>query len=367
MLEDIKKEYIIFCDRLNAIKEYINLLDSEKNFVTLTLSDEELKENEKLTDIIQSIKNNVSSQVTYNAIIISLYSCYENFIDSILIKYLELISQLGISYDKLPPKIMETQQYQIGLFLSNPQRYGNLGFKCSEVIENFNDCLKENDNYVLNTKLLITHSSNLGLKSLRDVFNQIGITDSIIKIKKNDNFIKYYMNEKSLNRLEAEEILLSTDDSMIFYILEDLVNRRNEIAHSWNEFDRLSIQTLKDEYINFFFYIGEAIKNIIITEIYSILFKNNLLDEFTTVHDVYNNEIVCLNNENQIIKNGGYIFCVNGENYQKALEITNIQINNQDIECVTESNKKIGIKVNGYIKINNKFYYYKDYKEQKET
>ena len=86
MLEDIKKEYMTFCNRLEAIKEYINLLDSEKNFVTLASCDKELEENEKLANIIQSIKNNTNSQVTYNAIIISLYSCYENFIDCILTK-----------------------------------------------------------------------------------------------------------------------------------------------------------------------------------------------------------------------------------------------------------------------------------------
>lgn len=358
MLEDIEKEYIIFCDRLNAIKEYINLLDSEKNFVTLVFSDKEIKKNEKLTDIIQSIKNNVNSQVTYNAIIISLYSCYENFIDCILIKYLELISQLGIPYDKLPPRILETQQQQIGLFLSNPQRYKNSDFKCVDIIDKFNTCLKENDNYVLNTKLLINHSSNLGLDSLKSVFAQIGISDILKKIKKHDKYINYYMKEKALSdKKETKKILLSIDNSMIFYILQDLVSRRNEIAHSWNEYDRLSIQTLKNEYITFFINIGETIRDVIITEVYSVLYKNNLLNEFKTIHNVYNNNIVCLNNENQMLKKGDYIFVI-GE-IPKIVKISNIQINHKDIECVDESNIDVGIKVDGYIKENNKFYYYK--------
>lgn len=363
MLEDIKKEYMIFCNRLDAIKEYINLLDSEKNFVVLASCDKELEENKKLTNIIQSIKNNTNSQVTYNAIIISLYSCYENFIDCILTKYLELISQLGISYDKLPSKILETQQYQVGLFLSNPQRYSKVDLKCLEVIEKYNACLKGNDNYELNTRLLLNHSNNLGLEALKNVFAQIGISDILKKIKCTDKFLNYYMKEKSLtDKKETKKILLSTKDSMIFYNLQDLVNRRNEIAHSWNEDDRLSIQSIKNEYITFFLSIGEVIRDIIITEVYFVLYKNDLLNEFKTIHNVFKNSIVCLNNQDQKLKKGDYIFVVSKS--QKIVEISNIQINNADVECVDETNIDVGIKVNSDIKISNKFYYYK---EQKET
>ena len=83
MLENIEEEYLAFCKRLDSINQYINLLDSEKNFFKSALVDEEIQEKDYIIKLIEDIKYNMNSQVIYNAIIISLYSCYENFIDNI--------------------------------------------------------------------------------------------------------------------------------------------------------------------------------------------------------------------------------------------------------------------------------------------
>ena len=359
MLENIEEEYSAFCKRLDSINQYINLLDSEKNFFKSSLVDEEIQEKDYIIKLIEDIKYNMNSQVIYNAIIISLYSCYENFIDNILIKYLETISNLGIKYEKLPKNILDNQIIQLGNYLSNTNRYKNYDLKYVDVINNLNNCLNGESEYKLNTRILITHSGNLGIDSLKTLFSQIGINNIFEKIKYDKFFEEYYMIENDVADIEElRRIFGSIEEKILFTILFDLVNRRNGIAHSWNEDDRLSIQTIQDKYIKFFSVFGKAIKDIIINEIYNILFDNNLLYEFSTIHQVINNKIVCLNNGNQKITKNDYIYAVSGDNKTKTIKIINIQINRNDVELVEEMNVDIGIEVDGYIKEGYKFYHY---------
>lgn len=359
MLDNIEEEYLTFCKRLDSINQYINLLDSEKNFLKSALEDVEIQGKDYIIRIIEDIKANVNSQVIYNAIIISLYSCYENFIDNILIKYLETISSLGIKYEKLPKNIIDNQIVQLGNYLSNSNRYKNYDLQYADVINNLNNCLNGESEYKLNARILITHSGNLGIDSLKTLFNQIGINNIFEKIKQNKSYEDYYMLENEVADVdELKRIFGATEEKILFSILQDLVNRRNSIAHSWNEDDRLSIQTIQEKYIKFFSNFGKAIRDIIINEIYNILYENNLLYEFSTIHRVINNKIVCLNNGNQKITKNDYIYAVTGDNKTKTIKIINIQIDRNDVELVEEIDTDIGIEVDGYIKNGYKFYHY---------
>ncbi len=359
MLEDIDKELITFYNRLDSIKEYINLIETEKELLKIDIESEKSNFKEQFSKIIMSIKNNKNSQVVYNAIIISLYSCYENYIDSILTKYLEKFSVLNIPYKKLPKQILDNHITFVGNFLSNNHRYKNYELEQADVINNLNNCLSNDNEYHLNSRILITHSGNLGIEALNKLFTQVGITNLFGKIKENKEYSNYYGIQNEIkDENEVKRILSNSNDEIIFYILQDLVNRRNGIAHTWNEDERISIETIKEKYIEFFIIFGKSIHDVIISEIYNILYKNKKLFEFKIIHKVIDNKIVCLNNGNQKIILNSYLYVVKTTGKGYAMRIENIQQNNNDIKKTAKNNADIGIKVDGYIKTSDKFFYF---------
>lgn len=355
MSEDINEELSIFCNRLESINNYINLIESERKLAKIP--NEKMKNMKELYDTVVYIKDNANSQVIYNAIIISLYSCYENYIDNILTKYLDKLSNSNIKYTNLPKPILENHIRLTGNFLSNSNRYKNYDLMEMDVINNLYSCLNENDEYFLNNRILITHAGNLGINALVSLFAQIGINNLLEKVKETIEYKEYYKIQNDIkNERELKRILSNSDSTIIFNTLQDLVNRRNEIAHSWNEDDRLSIQTIKEVYINFFIAFGKAIKDIIINELYAVLYANGKLIELSIIYNVFNNKVVCLNNMNQKLKRFDYIYVIKSNKKAYAMKIQNLQINKKNIEECNNENIDIGIELDRNITKNDKFF-----------
>lgn len=359
MFEDINDELNIFCKRLNSITSYIDLVENEKKLSKLFNQSEEIRNNKELSEVINLINENINSQVVYNAIIISLYSCYENYIDNILTKYLENLSNLNILYSNLPKAIQDNHTRLSGEFLSNLNRYKNYYLNPIDVVNNLSNCLNTNDKYILNKKILIMHPGNLGIEALNGLFSQVGIDNLLLKIKVNKYYKQYYKQENDIEGDEAlNRIISSLNFTLAFQCLQDLVNRRNVIAHSWNEDERLNMEIIKEKYIIFFIMIGKAIHSILATELYSILYKNDKLVKFEVVHKVIDNRIVCLNNGNIKIKKGDYIFIKRGNDKYSVSKILNMEINKEKVEKCEDRNRDIGIELDDNINIRNQFFMY---------
>ena len=343
-LEDIKK-YIKYIKEHNSMFDKLELISSIENVET--------------TELIQHFHTVMKTPVAYNAVIISLYGCFEDYIDKLANSLLEFWEEKSERYNDIPEKIRNKHINKSGEFLSNPQRFKNYELKEADIIRNLYDCLGESDKYRLSKELLVSHGGNLNIGQLTDLFIDLGINNCQENIIKNDKFIEFIAYKHELPNEKAIELINNKQKEAVSNLFEELnllIEQRNKVAHGWCVDARLSFEILEDNIIPFIEMIGKVIADIFEEEFVDVLYKTNRLHEFDEAICVYDNNILCINSKNANLKKNGYIFVNNGKRFI-ALEIMEIQHNKKSMDEITKNNVDIGIKVDKKIKKGWSYYY----------
>lgn len=300
-----------------------------------------------------------TTPVTYNAVIISLYGCYESYIDKISGTLLDFLVSKIKHYDALPESIKNKHIKKSGEFLSNPQRFRNFEITEQTIIKNLHMCLEKQEDFLLNKELLLTHNGNLGINQLMELLNDLGLQNCKGHILSNEKYIKYVSEKYELSINNAKIYIhrknQESEDSL-FKELVQLIEQRNKVAHGWCVDTRLSYNVLTEEIIPFMKMLGHVIGDIFEEEFINILKRTNSLKQFGSAIQVYNNRVLCINCKDAKLKRGDFIYGYNQNKYV-ALNILELQHNNQNIEEICEENIDIGILVDSDIKENWIFYY----------
>lgn len=209
--------------------------------IPLTQLNSQLNEISDFIDSIRSTKISRST-VSYNAVIISLYGCYENYVNSLAEELISQISNNSSNYAEIPTNMIISNIHLSSDFLKSKQRYKNFNLKNEDVINNIYSGKMTN-------KLLLKHGGNLSIAVLSEYFKNLGIKDVVQQIKNNNKFCQYYSEIKTISIDNAKSYLHEPD--IIFPYLGDLIFQRNTIAHSWKSDDKVDYSIIKDEWIKF--------------------------------------------------------------------------------------------------------------------
>lgn len=139
------------------------------------------------------IKQVVETPIQYNAVIISIYGCFEQYIDNVFNEYCLAIYGVIDNYDNLPEKMKEKHIKKLGDFLSNPQRYKNCELTDKQAVKNavaaFNN---PKEGFGNNQKLILSHGSNLKIEQILELANDLGIKNFENSIVSNYLFKSYF-------------------------------------------------------------------------------------------------------------------------------------------------------------------------------
>lgn len=315
--------------RLDEIEKHIQFISLQKDLYN------EIKGDSQMALYANNLGNILNSTVQYNSIIICLYGCFEEFIDEIALEYINKINDLCNSYKELPQSIRDKHLYKVGEFLSNPQRYKGYELTVEECIKNIYTSINSSEERKLNSELIISHTGNLKAEKLYDLFKELGIKDLKSKIED-------IVSKKNLN------------------LLDELVEQRNVISHSWEVEQRLAYEKIKNETINVLRTIGEKIKDILLDEIFLFMYEKNMFKSFDKPIKVINDKILCINSKSSYLKKGDSILLIKTDNSKVRLEILGIKINQKSVDKVEEKNIDVGIEVNKNIKEKWTYYYVRD-------
>lgn len=324
--EPIIKQYQ---KRLTEIKEHIKFISLQKDLFT------EISINKDMNKYSHALEKILNSTVQYNSIIICLYGCFEEFIDELALAYLHEINNLCKSYDDLPKPIRDKHLYKVGEFLSNPQRYKGYELTIEECINNMYSSINSCEEKNLNSQLIISHSANLNFSKVCDLYKDLGIDNPQSKIKK---------------RISNEELIQ----------LDELVEQRNTISHSWEVEQRYSYEKIESHFADFLMKLGEQLKCILTDNLYIFMIDKNFFEKFDKAINVINNRILCINSKDSYLEKGDTVLCRNSKGDIKRLKILNIQHKGIDIEKINEKNIDVGIEVSNRIKKNCEYYYLKN-------
>ena len=347
--------YKVFCKRMLEIQGYINNTFA-KNEVLSSLEGRIETEQEK--QFIEYLKNLSKSQIQYNAIIISLYGCFENYVDDLLSNYLSVVFENRKKYDDLPKNLRDKYRLKVGEYLSNPQRFKSWDVEIIDVVHHYGDVLSSNFPASIEKRLLYSHSANLHFDELINLFGSIGIDNSLEKICSSYELKDYFINDLGVDesdfQLKIKRAKSGNYQTDLFEPLEVLVSQRNIVAHSWNDIGRVDERYINNRIVGFLKCLALSILEICLLELFPIVDHHENCFEDEDPIDVYDNHILCINNQRKRICRGDLII-YSSNNTIKCSKIKNIQQDCIDIESVDENSAvDIGMSLTGKIKITDK-------------
>lgn len=333
--------------RLKQISDYIkHILDTEVII-------KQLEENEP--EYCTSYQGVSHTPIQYNAVIISIYGCYENFIDDILEQYIKLLlSNIG-NYEEIPDKIKNKYKFEVLSYLQAPQRYNGYGIEensaISSLYENVN--LNSKDNIIL--KLAIHHSANLSLKEINQLFSSIFEGKFLKYIKANNRFCEFVKTYRGFSDLEKAETYIKTkEEEKVFDLLYMLLEYRNEVSHSWVSTNRMSFVDVREKLIPFMSVICYSILGFTISCFLENEKHSTCLTKFETIHEIINNKIVCLNTQEIELKLGDFIIIKNSNGYDLR-KIIGLQQDRRPVK-IANKNTDVGIELDCRIKDSWEYY-----------
>lgn len=343
-----------FIKNLDDIILYIDSISKQKELLEQIFNETEKFNIEKTKEMYNEFNYVFRTPVAYNAIIISVYGCFETFIDKACSSYIEMLRQNVVDYEQLPVKLRDKHIRKTGEYLSNSQRFKNYNINDVNVVSNLFECMKNKEGFELNKELLLTHGGNLGILQLIELLSELGVSDCKGKILTNDHFVqriaeKYEIsNEIARQKINEKNRLVNNN---LFEELEGLVEQRNRVAHGWVIEERISTDIIKNRIITFMKMLGQIVCDVLEESFVSFLHDCGKLKEFATPIDVYGNKVLCINSKDSHLKRGEYIYMSIDKKY-KMLEVKEIQVDGESISEVNDEDIEIGIKVDTYIKKN---------------
>lgn len=167
----------------------------------------------------------------YNSTIVSLYGYLENFLEGIAKEFIGKLNNSLQSYTQVPEKIRDIHiDASISLLskvkkdrtIDQPQK----DIAVKNIIKNMNNCVNEQADFKLNEAAYAIHTANFRYDNIHELFSKIGIEDLFGGVLKNDDFIGALLIRNSSEYVEKEIL-----KRWIGQELDDLAQRRNEIAH----------------------------------------------------------------------------------------------------------------------------------------
>ena len=256
---------------LNTFKIPLEQLDAQLN---------------EISNFIDSIRShNISrSTVSYNAVIISLYGCYENYVNLLLEEFIRQISDNSSDYTEIPTDMKITNIHLSSDYLNSKKRYKNFNLQDEDVINNVYSGKITN-------KLLLKHGGNLSITVLSEYMKSLGVKNVAQFIKNSGEYHQYYSEKQTISVEDAKSLLSKLDNNTAFALLDDIILQRNTIAHSWKSDDKVDYLIIKEEWIKFIQIFCKCLYNIVVQFYSEWLVKHNKL--FCPLkHQVYGSSVV---------------------------------------------------------------------------
>ncbi|MEH1886278.1 MAG: MAE_28990/MAE_18760 family HEPN-like nuclease [Nostoc sp.] len=287
----------------------------------------------------------------YKASIISLYGLLEKYVEIWIKEYLDSLSSLVTEYNKIDEKI-RTNHFELSLKLINTilsresAKYQHLTKE--QVLKKLNECIINPISYKFNTEAFVLSSGNLKHKQIVKLFELINVSLNDA-LKKNQTLIQYIKNEKQIKNIS------NLDIDILYYEINDLVERRNQIAHGSEVLELLSISGL-EPYIQF---LEKYCQALLETLVEAFIKKESIstFQKIEKVIQIFGNRVLAFEIENYTIQVGDMLIIETTEGNFYKKPILTIQLNNDSsTELIITEKTNISVSVETKIKENQTFY-----------
>jgi hypothetical protein len=275
---------------LTLLRHYLDGLDKQDHL--LALDADSCGDGRQQIKVLQDhfrTKNN-KARYDYNTVIISLYGYLERFIEDLIGEYLSLVSIHVPTFAELPLSI---QEKHLGLSLdlarkADYQRFAS-SIRTPDIIARLHACFHTPERYQLNHQAFAQHTANFRQSVVVTTFSLLGIRDIGQSLRQAEPFMGFLKEEDPERDVQT---YLAGGDELVFARLNDLADRRNDVAHGTPVDDILSRDLLRS-YIAFVEAYASGLALVVYERLLPLLLKRAVA--LGTPITVIDNRIVCVN------------------------------------------------------------------------
>lgn len=345
-LENFKRE-------LNQIREYLKHIQYVNDVAAYHVQD---NDNEQIKNLLNTLNGHYRGFRTdkrifeYKASIISLYGLLEKYVEIWIKEYLDFLSSVVPEYTQIDEKIRDNH-FELSLRLINTitsresAKYQHLTKE--EVLKKLNDCIVNPTKYQINTDAFVLLSGNLKHNKIVELFNKLNLdlNNELLNNEELNNEIG--LNQNTISRIEKD---------ILYNKINDLVERRNQIAHGSEEVDDILGISELDPYIQFLEKYCQAIFQTLLEQVIKEESRHTF-QQVENIIKIFGNKILAFELESYTIKVGDMLIIQTKEDRFYKKPILTIQLDNKEYpELIVTEKTKIAVSVDHKIKDNHTFY-----------
>lgn len=322
---------------------FLGLIDKKSAAVKLVL-----EQGEQAPDATQKWAREVASFTAgrtydYACAVILLYGSLERFIEGLVAEYLEDLSARCAQFGDLPKKL-QTVHFELTLkHLSRTRdsRYSGT-VKAPELAKSLSDCLNARTPCTLVAESLIYHSANFRSAVVDDYLGRVGIDapcERALKLSELNDF------QDQVRRAggDPDQRPTSTWD-----LIDDLVERRNQIAHGDTR-DALAPSKLL-AYCYQVMTLAHALARVTRDSLVSHVVASSGMELGVPIA-VFDNTIVCVNSKGVTLRLGSILACRSGSGEWRSLRVERVEIEGAEVESTPAGQDvQVGLRTDGRCK-----------------
>lgn len=330
--------------RLDSINTHIEVLRRIENIARQQIDNEDI-------NYIQSIQTDEKT-FNYRANIISLYGTFEFFIEEVFKEYIEHLKHIIPLYSSLNDKIKDSYFGNVTK-LHNKLHYAKFSHLTElKIVQNLERVIAQDNNEIL-AESYLGNGGNYKHEVICDLMNSVGICNvdcNIIQTIPLRDLLLEYTSDTEQQRKKVQ------------MRIEELVNRRNEVAHGATTDDIIDIDSF-DDMLRFTAAYCESLNKLLEQELMAYRWEQLSSTCYTPIN-IYGNKIVELKVKNIRLSIGKKLL-IKKQRYPAYLEANiiglNVKNNTTGViekkESIDINNEEhlISVKVSANLKMNREF------------
>jgi hypothetical protein len=303
---------------------------------------------ERLIEHLQG-RTLIKRRFVYCGLIITVSGMLEQYLDALVAEYVQTIMSVASDAGELPKEI-GTNHLDLSLtYLDSVARDSYRGDdSVEEIISRLHSALCVKNVFVVNERAFAFRRANYRCDLVSQVFAKIGVSAILKRLYESFSFSEYLRVQR------AADDSRSLDKSTVLKQLDDLAERRNDVAHG--NVTQILSHELVLPFVEFVEAFGSGIREVLIEELFQIIANRPTV--FHRPFQVIDNSIVCIKGINYVVRVGDFVVAaVPTNNRFLGGIITNLQVNNKDVEFVDGSIMPVDVGLEVDARLKNNYWY----------
>lgn len=213
-------------------------------------------------------KASVNDIYHYRSNVVSLYGLFEQFIEDIIKEYIKQLCRIQPIYSNLNKNLKENYP-DLSFSLYRKLEWPKFNYlRSSQVTEGLYNAINLDKSIILSEPFIL-NGGNYRYDEIKNALTRIGVTNLDNELRKypplNQDFVVKY-NNPAWKTVSTE---------FLYFDLNDLVDRRNDIAHGANQMPSIKGVDLKNVTIDFVKKFAESLNSFLGDNLFDYLFQIN--------------------------------------------------------------------------------------------